>query len=139
MKPSDITPLWLSHHWPGDYDRCVKIKSAHVCRRCIFLYPISLASIVATLALTSNPPGWLFPLLAAPALIEFCVEHLAQTRYSPLRQVVSTVPAGIGLGIGFAAYLQDQTSLWFLGTAVIFVIIGSAAAFIGNRQRPDTE
>lgn len=28
------TPLWLSHHWPGEYDRCAMVARRHICRRC---------------------------------------------------------------------------------------------------------
>ena len=35
------TPMWLSHHWPPDYDRCAVVAGLHVCRRCLVLYPLA--------------------------------------------------------------------------------------------------
>jgi peptidoglycan/LPS O-acetylase OafA/YrhL len=80
-------------------------------------------------------PGWVFGVLAAPALVEFCVEHLSSIRYSPRRQVVLSVLAGVGLGVGFARYLEHPTDAWFWATAVGFLLIGGLAALVGSRKQ----
>jgi hypothetical protein len=39
--PADTTPLgplWLSHHYACDVDRCVTVGGAHVCRRCLAMF-----------------------------------------------------------------------------------------------------
>ena len=44
--PVADTPMWLSHHWPSDYDRCAVVAGRHVCRRCLVLYPLALVAAV---------------------------------------------------------------------------------------------
>ena len=41
--------MWLAHHWPEHYDRCAVVAGRHVCRRCLVLYPPTLAVAFATL------------------------------------------------------------------------------------------
>ena len=36
-----MNALLLSHHPPGQYDRCIRIGRHHVCRRCAVLYPLA--------------------------------------------------------------------------------------------------
>jgi hypothetical protein len=102
------TPLWLSHHPPDRYERCARIGSRHVCRRCLFLYP--LAFLTTAVALASWPGSldpWLLLLAPLPAVVEWWLEHLRRVRYSAIRQVVLTVPLAVALGRGFARYLDD--------------------------------
>ena len=33
-----LGPLWLSHHYACDADRCVTVGGAHVCRRCLAMF-----------------------------------------------------------------------------------------------------
>ena len=47
--------IWLAHHWPDEYDRCVVLGGRHVCRRCLVLYPLALAVAIASLA---GMPPW---------------------------------------------------------------------------------
>jgi hypothetical protein len=80
------TPMWLSHHWPGQYDRCAVVGGLHVCRRCLVLYPLALVSGIVV-GIGSWWPHrldawvlWLFPL---PGVIEFVLDNLGLVRYSP--------------------------------------------------------
>lgn len=100
--------MWLAHHWPQDYDRCVVVGGRHVCRRCLVLYPVALAVMLAVLAgvVPSGPAVVALVLLPVPAVAEFVAEHLGLVRYSPRRQVAVTVPLAVALGIGFARYLE---------------------------------
>ena len=41
-----ISPIWLSHHAPDEYDRCIAVGRAHVCRRCLVLYPVTFAALI---------------------------------------------------------------------------------------------
>jgi len=135
-RPDRITPLWLSHHYPEDYDRCVRIGRSHVCRRCAVLYPLALAVMLLTL-------GWhparsvdvvLLVVLPLPALVELVAEQLGLVRYHPVRQVVVTVPLAIGLGRGFAVYLDDHGSLLFWGVVIVYTGLGVAAVLWGRRR-----
>jgi uncharacterized membrane protein len=141
MSAADrVTPLWLSHHWPEDYDRCVSVAGRHVCRRCVVLYPIAL--VVTALSLAGlRLPGALevvaLVVLPLPALVDYVVEHLALTRTSPARLVALTVPLGIGLGIGFGRYLEAPGDLWFWGVVVSYALV-ALLALLTLRRRPAT-
>lgn len=114
-----ITPLWLSHHWPEDYDRCVRIGRSHVCRRCLVLYPIAFVGMLVLRG--SWPPAAdvvVVAILPLPAVIELVLEQAGVLRYRAARQVVVTVPLAVGLGRGFARYLDDQADLLFWGVAL---------------------
>ena len=37
---STESPIWLSHHWQDQHDRCVRLGGHSVCRRCLVLYPL---------------------------------------------------------------------------------------------------
>jgi len=132
-----ISPLWMAHHYPEDYDRCVVLGRAHVCRRCLVLYPI--AFVVMGLALaggwsSSRLDGWLLAALPLPAVVEFVLEHLGALRYQPVRQMVLTVPLGVALGLGFARYLHDQTDPWFWGVVVAYGGVCILATVLGARR-----
>lgn len=132
----DVSPLWLSHHWPHDYDRCVVVGSRHVCRRCLVTYPLAFAVLVLGVAGLRAPAGWElagYALLPLPALAEFVVEHLGHTRHSPRRLVAVSIPLGIGLGLGFTRYVHDPTDPWFWAITVIDAGVAFAAWLTGRR------
>jgi len=124
-----ITPMYLAHHYPEDYEHCVVIGGAHVCRRCLVLYPLAALVMVASL-------GWhperaidvavvvLFPL---PAVVELVLEQVGVLRYDRRRQVAVTIPLAVGLGRAFAIYLDDQASLLFWSVVVAYSVITVSA------------
>jgi hypothetical protein len=131
--------MWLAHHYPEDYDRCVVIGRSHVCRRCVVLYPLAFAVMVATYAWH---PGLaidaaLLVVLPLPALIELSLEQLGVLTYDPRRQVIVTVPLALGLGRGFALYLDDQTSRLFWGVVLGYTAIAVVMVLIGRRRAAD--
>jgi hypothetical protein len=139
MAPGDprtLTPLWLSHHFPEQYDRCVVIGSRHICRRCLALYPLAFAvmafSLVAPWPDSIDP--WLLVLLPLPTVIEFVLEHVGIIRYQPVRQIVLTIPLAVALGRGFAIYVQDPASLLFWGVVLAYGLVCVAAAVYRVRQ-----
>jgi len=133
-----VSPLWVAHHFPDDYDRCVVAGGRHVCRRCLVLYPTAFVVLAVGLVM-----GWTagtaslvaLVLLPLPAVVEFVVEHVGLVDYSPTRQVVVTVPLGIGLGVGFTRYLSDLTDPGFWGVATVYLVVCLAAAWFGSRWR----
>jgi hypothetical protein len=135
-EPRTLTPIWLSHHFPESYDRCVVIGERHVCRRCLALYPLAFA--VMLLSLVGPWPGeldgWLLVLLPLPSVVEFVLEHLSVVRYQPVRQVVLTIPLAIALGRGFAIYVKDPTSRLFWGVVLVYGSVCLATAVLGARR-----
>ena len=115
------TPMWLSHHWPDDYDRCIRIRGRHVCRRCAVLYPVSLIA-AAVFGLVGSWPAsletWLLWLLPLPAVIEFVAEQLGIVRHSPTRLIALSIPLGIACGQLYVRYLSD------LGDGLVWAVVG---------------
>ncbi len=128
--PEEVTALWLSHHWPDDYDRCVVVGGRHVCRRCLVLYPLAAAVMVVAYVggWAAGPVGtWLFVALPLPAVVDLCLEQLAVVAPSSRRLVAVTVPLAIGLGIGFARYLESPGDPLFWGVVVGYTAVCLAA------------
>src|SRR4029077_15823316 len=78
VSTTGLTPTWMSHHSPAQYERGAVVRQRHVWRRCIVTYPI--AFVVAGLSIA----GWALPspwsqlallVLPLPALVEFVGEH----------------------------------------------------------------
>lgn len=135
-----VTPLWLSHHYPEDYDRCVRIGRSRVCRRCLALYPLTVVVLLIGLwlgpAATDESRLGVVALLLAPipAVVEFVLEHLGIIRYQPVRQIVLTLLLALGLGVGFARYLRHPGDLLFWGVVAVYSVVCLAAALSGRRD-----
>jgi hypothetical protein len=130
------TPLWLSHHPPAEYDRCVLVGRHHVCHRCLLIWPVAGLAMFLALAGVRWPTilDWpLLILLPVPATAEFVLEHLGRVRYSRALQAPLTIPMAVGLGVGFERYLRNQADVLFWGCAVGYSAIWFAAAHWGSR------
>lgn len=137
MAAREVTPLWLSHHWPDDYDRCVLVAGRHVCRRCLVLYPVAFAVMALSLAGLRLPgPAEVVAmvLLPLPAVIEFCVEHVGRSHHSPRRLVAVTVPLGIALGLGFGRYLRSPGDPGFWAVVLGYGLAAGLAFLTGRRR-----
>jgi hypothetical protein len=133
-----ISPLWLAHHYPEDYDRCVTVGRTHVCRRCLALYPVAFVVMVLTLAGARWPTGWdalALVVLPLPSVVEFVLEHLGVIGYQPRRQVLLTFPLAVALGVGFGRYLRHPSDLLFWAVVVGYGSICLAAVLLGARRR----
>jgi hypothetical protein len=134
------TPLWLSHHWPEDYDRCAVVGRSHVCRRCLWFWPTTLAVTVLALAGLRWPGAldpWLLALLPVPVVTEWWLEHLTALRYSAGRQVALTVLAAPAVGIGLARYLESPGDTLFWAVVAAYAVICLIPVLVqGRRRRP---
>lgn len=113
--------LWLSHHWPDDYDRCTLVGRSHICRRCLWFWPICLTVTALALAGVRWPVAldpWLLFLLPVPVVTEWWFEHLDRIRYSARRQIAFTVLAAPAVGVGLARYLESP------GDGLFWMVVG---------------
>lgn len=130
--------MWLSHHWPDEYERCTVIRGRHVCRRCLTLYGSSLLVASMVLAGVAVFPAsvelWLIWGLCLPATVDFVGEQLGWFRYSARRQVAVTLVLGPALGVGFAHELVDRWSWEFWGPVLVFCTVWFVAALVGRAR-----
>ena len=128
--------MWLSHHDPSGYDRCVLVAGRQVCRRCLVLYP--LAFVVLVVAQVSGWSGSSEALalvaLPLPAVIEFVLEHRGVIRYSPVRQMVVTIPLAVALGAGFDRYLDRPGDVLFWSIVVGYTAVCLWSAMAGRAR-----
>lgn len=131
------TPLWLSHHWPEDYSRCVRVGRRHICRRCLAFYPVWLVAIVAALAGVRWPvrwDAWILWLLPAPVVIEWWLEHLGWIRYSAVRNVLLSMVCAVGVGVAFSRYLLDPGDALFWAGVVVYGVLCLIPLLISRRR-----
>lgn len=129
-SPPD-SPVWLAHHLPDHYDRCVTVAGRHVCRRCIVLWPVTFAAMTLSIAVGLWPEGLdglLLFVLPLPAVVDFVAEQRRWADYDPRRQVAVTVPLAIALGRGFDRYLSSPGDLLFWSMVGVYGVIAVAAA-----------
>jgi hypothetical protein len=135
--PVADTPMWLSHHWPDQYDRCAVVGGRHVCRRCLVMYPVA---IVAAVWAAIGPwwprelDVWLIPLLPLPAVVDFVLDNLRVVRYSPVRQMVLTAIGAVAAGAGYLRYLDSPGDPLVWGTVLVYGAVCVAAAWVGHRR-----
>ena len=121
---TDTSPIWLSHHWPDHYDRCVRVGHAHVCRRCAVLYPLIVLSAVLALVLDAPQSAlWAAWLLPLPLAIEWTGEHLGRLRYSATRQIGTTALAAPGFGIALSVHIEAPFALAALAPVAVYVLV----------------
>ncbi|MDH3682607.1 MAG: hypothetical protein OEV40_21950 [Acidimicrobiia bacterium] len=117
--------LWLAHHWPADYgERCVRIGSRHVCRRCAALYPLGFAVAFLAAAGLAPWPAALDPaaiwVLSVPATAAYVGEAVGLVRYDTRWQVGTTLLAALAFGRALGYELVDRWSSQFWGPIAVF-------------------
>jgi hypothetical protein len=115
--------LFLAHHPPEQYDRCIKVGRHHVCRRCAVLYPVAFLVAGLSLAGAHWPAAWdtnLLYLLPLPVTLELVLERFGALRYRAGRQMLLTLIAAPALGRGFGRYLLHPTDRLFWGMVALF-------------------
>lgn len=132
------TPMYLSHHFPEDYDRCAVVGGLHICRRCLVLYPVALVAGVA-ISLGSWWPDslnpwvlWLFPL---PGVIEFVLDNVGAIAYSPVRQMWLSAAGALAAGVGYSMYIQDTFDSTVWSVVAVYTTVCVAAVIVGHRRK----
>jgi hypothetical protein len=132
------TPLWLSHHDPDEYERCLVVGGRHVCRRCAVFYGVGFTVALTTLAGLRPWPEeldlWFIWLLCIPGTVEFVAEAVGLIRYDARRQALLTVFVGAAYGRGLAYELDDRWSWEFWGPVLVFCTIWFVAVWIGRAR-----
>ncbi len=128
--------MWLSHHDPNASDRCVLVAGRQVCRRCLVLYPLAFVVLVVAQASGWSGPTEALALVALPlpAVIEFVLEHRGVIRYSPVRQMLVTIPLAVALGAGFDRYLDRPGDVLFWSIVVGYTAVCLWSALAGRAR-----
>lgn len=130
--------MWLSHHYPEDYDRCVLVGRTHVCRRCLLLYPLALVVLVMArsgLRWSRSFDVMALVLLPVPAVAEFVLEHFDVLRYRAGRQLLVTAPLAVAVGIGLDRYLTRHGDPLFWATVLGYGAVCVGALMVGTHRR----
>lgn len=136
--PVADTPMYLSHHWPDQYDRCAVVGGLHICRRCLVLYPVALVTGVLISLGSWWPDGlnplvlWLFPL---PGVIEFVLDNLRLVDYSPVRQIWLSGLGAIAAGVGYSMYIQDTFDATVWAVVAVYTTVCVLSVIVGHRRR----
>ncbi|MBN1336769.1 MAG: hypothetical protein JXB39_12495 [Deltaproteobacteria bacterium] len=81
-------PPWLAHHGEEDLDRCVRIGTWAICRRCWALWPATglvLGLLVVLRAPEESTWDVVIPMLLFPPVLEFVGVHVGRWTYRPAR------------------------------------------------------
>ncbi|MCU1370642.1 MAG: hypothetical protein JWO77_1836 [Ilumatobacteraceae bacterium] len=136
--PVADTPMYLSHHWPDEYDRCAVIGGMHVCRRCLVLYPVALVTGVLISLGSWWPDGvnplvlWLFPL---PGVIEFVLDNVGVVTYEPRRQMWLSALGAIAAGVGYSMYIQDTFDATVWAVVAVYTTVCVVGVIVGKSRR----
>lgn len=135
LSDRPVSPLWLSHH--HDHERCVRIGSHDVCRRCAVLYPLIVLAAACTLAL-DLPSGtaialmWLLP---APMSLDWVLEQTGRVSPSPRRLVLVSSLAALGIGAALAAHLRQPFDPDAVAPMATHFTVCAVASILVARQR----
>jgi hypothetical protein len=129
--------VWLSHHHPDQLERCVVIGGRPVCRRCLFLWPLTFVALCLSFAGVRWPRSaddLFLVVLPLPAVAEFVLEHAGRWPYRRRLQALVSVPLAAALGVGFDRYLHHPgDGLWW-SVVGVYGAVCLGAAVLANRR-----
>lgn len=126
--------MWLAHHWPNRYDRCVRVGRLHLCARCLVLYPVILLIGLLVDAQYSGlglAAMWLLPL---PMTIEWVLEQQRRITYSQKRQLVFAAVAAVGIGVAASVHFRSPFAWVATAPMVIHVSVCCVATIVSSTR-----
>ena len=138
------TPLWLSHHRPAHYHRCIRVGGARVCARCLGLYPILFALLALQMAMRLSHPlpleGWWVMLLPVPALLDWARGRLAPSSGSNLSRLVTGALLGVALARSlFLHFLRPFNVLSSAQLSFLALVFGLVEGVAWLKRRRGTD
>jgi hypothetical protein len=132
QRPVICRDMIWTHHWADQHDRCAHVGGRLVCRRCLVLYPVTIAVLVLARFGIQWPNAldtFLMFALPLPLVLDFVLEHMGFTRYSPRRQMATTFLGAIALGHALARYLEHNSDplFWTMIACYAGLCAGSVA------------
>ncbi len=98
MDTTPLGPLWLSHHYAADADRCIRVGRLHLCRRCAAMFAGFIPAVVFFALVSFEPEVGDIVLVGAMvsvAAYDFVEVVRGRMRYSPRRVLVVMPFVGI--------------------------------------------
>ena len=122
-----LGPLWLSHHYACDAERCVTVGGLHVCRRCLAMFAGFFPALAVLLSSWSDDlqigDVGLVLGLAVFAGVEFVQVVRRRAPYSARRVLVLSPAVGAVLAWLGVTGVRD-------GLGIAHVLLGAAALAI---------
>ncbi len=100
VDTTPLEPVWLSHHYACDADRCVRVGRLHVCRRCLAMFAGFIPAVIFFALVDFEPEVGditLVTFMLAVAAYDFVEVVRGRMRYSPKRVLVVMPFVGIVL------------------------------------------
>lgn len=114
----------IRHHSHAEGERCIHIGGEPwLCRRCTFLWPLSVGVMGLQLATHVVPSPLHLPLLLIlplPATLYFIGEQVGWLSYRGATVAWTSLLMAPALGIGLARYLQSKSDPLFWGMVLMF-------------------
>ena len=136
-----LGPLWLSHHYACDVDRCVQVGGAHVCRRCLAMFAGFIPAVVLLTSGFVAQPGDIGLVMAMVAFAgyEFVQVVRGRLAYSARRVLVVSPFVGVVLAwLGTTGFREGlgpvHIALGLTALAVLGVLFG--AGTVVRRSAP---
>jgi uncharacterized membrane protein len=131
--------FWLSHHPPEELHRACRLGGVHVCARCLGVYPVLLAGLLAQFALRT--PLWhrwdvgLVVLLTLPALLDWAYGRFRTHAFGNLWRLSTGVLLGVALSRSLYVHLQRPlpAPLLVQGALVTAVVLAVILAICARR------
>lgn len=132
------TPLWLSHHHREQRDRCIRVGRLHVCRRCLIVYPIvvATAAICAVIGVAGSVAATVVVAVSlVPFIVDWCADHLGMASYSARRSALVSAVGAVGLGLALGIHARSPLDPWTIAPVVVVCVVAFTTVVVGRIRR----